>query len=218
MATKRISFFSEVLLPIVIYVVTIAMFFVFMPEEAGALFWVNLVYTLFLETLLFGWLIWVRKSDTKDTSSLASIAIGMYGSYYIIAGVAVMVIYSVLVTLGVPIGMRWYIALLVILTLVWIIPAVLLAEADSSHKQNMEHLQQNNRQIMNFSALMKSALNNAENLSQTQKTRLQQEIDSISPSRLNDASAAQLQGFINSVPSHDYDYLMTEIKNLKTMM
>ena len=92
MATKRISFISEVLLPIVIYVVTIAMFFVFMPEEAGALFWVNLVYTLFLETLLFGWLIWVRKSDTKDTSSLASIAIGMYGSYYIIAGVAVMVI------------------------------------------------------------------------------------------------------------------------------
>ncbi|MBO4777840.1 MAG: hypothetical protein J5588_05030 [Bacteroidales bacterium] len=218
MATKRISIISEVVLPIVIYVVTIALFFAFMPEEAGALFWINLVYTLFLETCLFGWLIWVRKSDTKDVSSLASIAVGMYGSYYIIAGVAIMVFYSLLVTLGVPIGLKWYIAILVIITLVWIVPAIFLVEADSTHKQNMEHLQQNNRQIINFSNLMKSALGKAENLSQTQKTRLMQEIDSISPSRLSDASAEQLRAYIESVPSHDYDYLMTEIKNLKTTM
>ena len=63
-----------------------------------------------------------------------------------------------------------------------------------------------------------AALGKAENLSQTQKTRLMQEIDSISPSRLSDASAEQLRAYIESVPSHDYDYLMTEIKNLKTTM
>ncbi|MBP5346225.1 MAG: hypothetical protein J6X31_02285 [Bacteroidales bacterium] len=46
------------LTPVSTGVVTIVCFFLFQPEETTALFWINLVYTLLLEALFFGWLLW----------------------------------------------------------------------------------------------------------------------------------------------------------------
>ena len=52
------------LTPVLTGVVTIACFFLFQPEEPTALFWINLVYTLLLEALFFGWLLWGGRRES----------------------------------------------------------------------------------------------------------------------------------------------------------
>lgn len=52
------------LTPVLTGVVTIACFFLFQPEEPTALFWINLVYTLLLEALFFGWLLWSGRRES----------------------------------------------------------------------------------------------------------------------------------------------------------
>ena len=91
MATKKISRLTSIVLPAIVYIVTIALFFIIVQGEKSSIFWINLCYTLFLETAFFGWIIWVRKEDTNEVSPLLSVIIGTYGLYYVIAGVVVMV-------------------------------------------------------------------------------------------------------------------------------
>lgn len=217
MATKRISFMSNVIMPLIVYAVTISLYFIFMPDEPTALFWVNLVYTLFLETAAFGWLFWIKKGDTKDVSPMMSIIIGTYGVYYTIAGIAVMLVFSILSVAGVEIGIQWYIASILVITAVWIVPAFLMAEADSSHKQEIDALQSNTADIRILSMQMKESLK-ASCMTTSQKTRLQQEMDSIPPSRVNSSNVVRIQEFIGSIPTQGYDYLITEIKNIKSSL
>ncbi len=217
MATKRISFMSNVIMSLIVYTVTISLYFIFMPDEPTALFWVNLVYTLFLETAAFGWLFWVKKGDTKDVSPMMSIIIGTYGVYYTIAGIAVMLVFSILSVAGVEIGIQWYIASILVITAVWIVPAFLMAEADSSHKQEIDALQSNTADIRILSMQMKESLK-ASCMTTSQKTRLQQEMDSIPPSRVNSSNVVRIQEFIGSIPTQGYDYLITEIKNIKSSL
>lgn len=218
MATKRVSLMSDVVLPLIVYAATIVLFFVFKPAEPKTLFWVNFGYTLFLETGAFGWLFWVKKDRTNDVSPLMSVIFGTYGVYYTIAGVAVMLLYTILVNAGVHIGMRWYVAAIIVITVLWIIPAFFMVEADSTHKQDTDTVKRNTQEIRNLSAQMKTALNQASNLTPTQKTRLQQEFDSIAPSRLNADNVTRLIAFMNQVQFSDYDYLISEIKNIKTTL
>lgn len=208
---------SNVIMSLIVYTVTISLYFIFMPDEPTALFWVNLVYTLFLETAAFGWLFWVKKGDTKDVSPMMSIIIGTYGVYYTIAGIAVMLVFSILSVAGVEIGIQWYIASILVITAVWIVPAFLMAEADSSHKQEIDALQSNTADIRILSMQMKESLK-ASCMTTSQKTRLQQEMDSIPPSRVNSSNVVRIQEFIGSIPTQGYDYLITEIKNIKSSL
>jgi len=218
MATKRVSLMSDVVLPLIVYAATIVLFLIFKPAEPTKLFWVNFGYTLFLETGAFGWLFWVKKDSTNDVSPLMSVIFGTYGVYYTIAGVAVMLLYTILVNVGVNIGMRWYVAAIVIITVLWIIPAFFMVESDSTHKQETDMVKRNTQEIRNLSAQMRAALSQASNLTPTQKTRLQQEVDSIAPSRLNADNASVLLAFVNQVQTSDYDYLISEIKNIKNTL
>lgn len=54
MANSRISFVSNILIPILTGIITLVLFLLFRPENAGALFYTNMIYTLLLEGFLFG--------------------------------------------------------------------------------------------------------------------------------------------------------------------
>lgn len=49
MANSRISFVSNILIPILTGIITLVLFLLFRPENAGALFYTNMIYTLLLE-------------------------------------------------------------------------------------------------------------------------------------------------------------------------
>lgn len=220
MATKNISRLTSIVLPAIVYVVTIALFFIIVRGEKSPIFWINLCYTLFLETGFFGWLTWVRKENTNEVSPLLSVIIGTYGLYYVIAGVVVMVLFSIL-HLVFPDSTSiiwWYVAVLLVITVLWMIPAIFMTHADSTHQQQINNLQMSTADTRSLSTQMKSALANATNLTSSQKTRLQQEVDSISPSRLNDSNFFVIKNFIEAVPNGEYDYLITEIKNIKASL
>ena len=220
MATKNISRLTNVILPAIVYVVTIALFFIIVQGEKSPIFWINLIYTLFLETGFFGWYTWVRKEDTNEVSPLLSVVIGTYGLYYVIAGVVVMVLFSVLHLIWPDCTsiIWWYVAVLLVITVLWMIPAIFMTHADSTHQQQINNLQMSTADIRSLSTQMKSALASATNLTSSQKIRLQQEVDSISPSRLNDSNFFVIKNFIESVPSGEYDYLLNEIKNIKASL
>ena len=53
--------FYNWLTPVLTLAVTATIFLILMPEEPTSLFWINLCYTLLLETLFFVWLLWGKK-------------------------------------------------------------------------------------------------------------------------------------------------------------
>ncbi|MBP5717182.1 MAG: hypothetical protein J6W69_08695 [Bacteroidales bacterium] len=57
----RMNPFYTWLTPLLAMAVTVAAFLLLMSDEPTALFWINLGYTLVLEGLFFGWLLWGRK-------------------------------------------------------------------------------------------------------------------------------------------------------------
>ena len=220
MATKNISRLTSIVLPAIVDVVTIALFFIIVQGEKSPIFWINLCFTLFLETAFFGWIIWVRKEDTNDVSPMLSVIIGTYGLYYVIAGVVVMVLFSGLHYIWPDCTslIWWYVAALLVITVLWMIPAVFMTHADSTHQQQIKNLQMNTADVRSLSMQMKSVLNSATNLTSSQKIRLQQEIDSISPARINDSNFMIIKKFIETVPNGEYDYLINEIKNIKSSL
>ena len=137
MSNKKISILYNVVMPIVVAVATIALFFVFKPEEAEILFYFNLCYTLLLEAVFFGYL-GLLQVDTKDFSSPFYAILGTHSLLYIVAGAACMLVYS----------LRWYeifpfkiyLAAIVMLTVVWFVIAMLMTKTDYGYKQTVDEL------------------------------------------------------------------------------
>ena len=97
MSQKTINIFSEIVLPALTAILTIVLFFMFKPEETTGLFWLNLIYTVLLEAIFFGYIISLNhKSDTVSTPFKA--VFGIYALYYIIIGLVWMLLYSLLLT------------------------------------------------------------------------------------------------------------------------
>ena len=61
--TRAINIFADVIAPLGVVGVTIALFLVFMPENAGSLYWFNLVFSSFLEILLFAYIVWLPRRE-----------------------------------------------------------------------------------------------------------------------------------------------------------
>lgn len=54
------------LTPVLTIAATAAIFLLLMPDETSPLFWVNLGYTVVLESVFFGWWLWGRpRRQTK---------------------------------------------------------------------------------------------------------------------------------------------------------
>lgn len=141
MANSKISLITGVIIPVIVVITTIAMFFVWTNEERSALFYLNLSYTVLLELLFFGYIRFMRMGVTHFTGAFYSI-MAVWSIYYIIVGFLVM-----LLSWALPI--KFYITLLVIITLFWLIVGALVAQTDSDHKEDMELTEQKNKKLMN---------------------------------------------------------------------
>ncbi|MDR1859756.1 MAG: hypothetical protein LBR06_02390 [Bacteroidales bacterium] len=156
---KKINLISNVVLPIVAIAVTVALFFLFKPKETTELFYINLVFTVILEGVFFGFLnVLHLKKDGVSTPFVT--VFGMYSIFYIILGAVWMLGYSLLISGVIPEDMipyRWlrmiyaffqsypvplkiYVAVIAVLTLLWIGISLLTAQIDSNFKQTTDKL------------------------------------------------------------------------------
>jgi hypothetical protein len=163
---KKINLISNVVLPIVVIAVTVALFFLFKPQETTELFYINLVFSVILEGVFFGFLNVLHLK--KDGVSTPFIAIfGMYSIFYIILGVVWMLGYSFLISGVIPeemIPYRWlraiyaffqsypvplkiYVAVIVVLTLLWVGISLLTAQIDSNFKQSTDKLKADSKTL-----------------------------------------------------------------------
>lgn len=133
----KINTFSNAVVPGVVIVATVLLFFVFQPEGSGALFYLNLCYMVALEAVFFGWLALLREGG-KHFSVAFRAAMGICALYYVVAGFGWMLLYGLLLCAFV--ALKWYIAVIVVMTLLWLIAGSLLAQTDSNYKESMERL------------------------------------------------------------------------------
>ncbi len=150
MASKRINTFTNIILPCLVFVATIVLAILLRPQETTALYWVNLVYGVILELIFFGWLCWVR-TDSTEVSPLLSIMMGTYAAFYVTGG-AICILVSGIVSLTTEVSVKWYVAALIVLTLLWLIPAALMAQADSTHAENQAQVADKREELLRRSA------------------------------------------------------------------
>ncbi len=146
MASKSINTLTNIVMPCVVYAATIGLFLLLMPEETTALYWVNMVYLILLETVFFGWLVWVR-ADAKEVTPMLAVIMGTYAAYYVSAGMAC-IISSAVASLFVTVSIKWYIAALVLITILWLIPAALMAQADSNHAERQAQVPNKREELL----------------------------------------------------------------------
>ena len=137
MSNRKINIFANVLLPVMAIGATIALFLMFQPQETTPLFYINLGYTLFLEMIFFGYLN-ILQIKTSNLSTPFFAVFGIYCSFYIVFGVIWILVYSFI--LEYLLSLKVYIAVLILLTLLWIIMSVLTAQTDSNYKQTVDDL------------------------------------------------------------------------------
>lgn len=147
MATKKIRLMTAVVLPILVIGSTLGVALLFQPEEATPLFWVNLVYGILLECLFFGWMEWFRHPQ-EGTTSMLSMILSVYAGWYVLCG-GVCILVSAIVSLFAVVQLKWYIASLIVLTVLWCIPAFFIAETDSNHAERMEDAQERRQKLLN---------------------------------------------------------------------
>jgi len=146
MSNTKINNIANIILPIMVIVITITLFFMFKPQETTSLFYINLFYIVFLDAIFFGYLN-VLHAKTKELSAPYFAVFGIYCLYYIIIGLGWLLLYSLLLSHFAP--LKVYITGLMILTLLWIIISVLTAQTDSNYKQTIEKLKEQG-QSLNF--------------------------------------------------------------------
>jgi hypothetical protein len=137
MPNNKINVIAGVLLPAVVIIMTAVLFFMFRPVETTSLFYLNLGYTIILELIFFGYLN-VLYSKTREFSTPLFAIFGVYSMYYIIVGVIWMLLYSLALSYFLPI--KYHIAVLIVLTLLWIIVSVLTAQTDANYKATTDKL------------------------------------------------------------------------------
>ena len=135
---NNINKFTNVALPVVVMAITIALFFMFKPEESTPLFYVNLIFLLFLEVIFFAYFN-LSNTKTEDSSTPFLAIFGIFCVYYIVLCFGWMLIYSILLK-NIPfMTLKYYIAVLMILTLIWILLSVITAQtAEPSNYYNQK--------------------------------------------------------------------------------
>ena len=146
MASKNINILTNIVMPCVVYVATIGLFLLLMPAETTALYWINMAYLVILETIFFGWLVWLR-ADAREVTPMLAVIMGTYAAYYVVAGL-ICIIASAVVSLFTAVSVKWYIAAIVVLTVLWLIPAALMAQADSSHAERQAQVADKREELL----------------------------------------------------------------------
>ena len=142
--SKKINIIAKIILPVVVVIVTAALFLMFKPEKITALFYINLGYTVSLEVIFFGYLN-LLYTKVKEFSTPFLAVFGVYALFYVIIGFICMLVYALLLSNSVPI--KFYIAALMILTLLWITLSVLTAQTDSHYKEGVKKLKDDGKTL-----------------------------------------------------------------------
>ena len=207
MSNKKINTIANVILPVVTIGITIALFFMFKPQEPTALFYVNLCYAVFLEAVFFGYLN-LLYAKTRDVSTPFFAIFGVYSLYYIIFGTGWILLYSLALVHFAP--LKLYIAVLMVLTLLWIIISALTAQTDSNYKQSVDALKEEGQSLSFYKqkiTLLASRYQKlcaekglkyaTESSNQTELDRLVGKISFLTPNVLrNGAAAAQITALL----------------------
>ena len=129
--TRKATSLAAKALPLPVMGGTAVLFFLFKPEGAGGVFYFNLCYTLLLEAVLLAWLGFLPLPGKKSLP-VPDMMTEAYSLVYVLAGITIMVAYR-LVGNGV-VDAAWYIAAILLITLLWIVPAILMVKHDARHK------------------------------------------------------------------------------------
>lgn len=151
---KTINLISDVLAPLAIILVTIALFFTFQPEEPGTLFWTNLVYSVILEIILLAYIVWL---PAHGDSVALKWMFGVYSIIYVGIALAWMIIFSIVLCLWMSI--KVYYAVIAIITVLWILISAQSLKVDKSNETSTALLSENRKNIDHVS-------NNAEMMMQ----------------------------------------------------
>lgn len=139
---KTINLVADVIAPLAVILVTVALFFIFEPEEPGTLFWTNLVYTVFLEIILFAYISWLPSHGSSVAFKWME---GIYSVVYICISLIWMLIFSALLRHWCPI--KLYFAGIAVLTVLWILVGALTLKVDNAHETSTATLADNRRRV-----------------------------------------------------------------------
>ena len=161
-------------------VVTILGFFVFAPEEMGALFYVNLVYAVVLEGLFFGWFHMGKlKSDAAQTPYF-KVFVGMHTLGYIIVSLLWMLVYSL--WLSETVSLKVYVLVIAVLSLIWIVLASIIGRQDTAHHAQQTELEGTTMDIRAFRDELKAlAEEHATPATERAWKQLIMEVESVAP-------------------------------------
>lgn len=130
---------KNIILPVIGAIIVVALFFLFKPEGAGALFYTNLVYTvLVVESFFFLYLYSVGKKENTSVAFTASLWVTL--SYYLIAGIIWLLLYSLLLRNFVSYNI--YLSVHIVLLFLWVVVAALVKDTDKSYQKEMNAQQQ----------------------------------------------------------------------------
>lgn len=138
---KTINLVADIIAPFAVISATVALFFIFMPTEPGKLFWTNMVYSVFLEVILFSYIAWLPKRGSSVVLKWMS---GIYSVFYIGIALVWMLLFSILLHHWLPI--KVYLAVIMVLTVLWVLVGALTIKIDKATDNSSVSLAANRRQ------------------------------------------------------------------------
>ena len=194
--TKSINIFANVVAPLAVVIVTVALFFIFMPQEPGTLFWFNMIYTAVLETLLFAYIVWL---PAQQGSVALKWMCGSFTLAYICIAFTWMLLFS-LSTLHDMWSLKVYFSVIAVLTVLWIFIGATTVKVDNIHETSVEALADNREKLNRVTAKadmllerfnLKKRSHPELNQSSSAVTALCRGLATLSPTSMADASAAK---------------------------
>lgn len=139
---KIVNLVADVIAPLAVVTVTAALFFIFMPENPGTLFWTNLVYSVFLEVILFAYIFWL---PIHKYSLVLKWLCGVYSIYYVGTALIWMLVFSLSLSRWCPI--KVYFSVIAVLTVLWILVGALSFKVDKANEKSSTVLSENRHRV-----------------------------------------------------------------------
>ena len=122
---------------LITWAITIFLFFFLHPSgEKSNVFYFNLGYSLVLEFLFFLYIGFLRAAGPGLTRAAFAPVYGTINLSYIITGALLMIVWNLFLTELVP--FRWFIAVLIIITLIFLVTGGLVGKVQQNHHESME--------------------------------------------------------------------------------
>lgn len=140
--SKTVNIVTGIVVPAFTALATVFLLFFFKPEETTFLFWFNLFYTVFLESVFFVWIGYIQLNETS-TSNVFKIASGITALYYIFVGVGLMLVYGLGLRHIESLSPKYYYAVILIITLLWFVVGSILLKTDSGFTERTQEKKTN---------------------------------------------------------------------------